>query len=108
MKIEDNLKIIKLIDTYGSLLTSKQLSVITSYYFDNLSLSEIGDNLSISRQAVSDSLSQSIRSLDGYEDKLHLIEKEDILMTRLESIITECDDSRLVNKLTQIIEDIRG
>ena len=108
MKIEDNLKIVRLIDVYGDLLTPKQFSVISSYYFDNLSLSEIGDNLKISRQAVSDSISQSVKALEGYESKLHIIEKEDILMSRLESIIAESDDSRLINKLTQIIQDIRG
>ena len=41
MTIENNLKIIKLIDTYGKLLTDKQLEIISNYYFDNLTLSEI-------------------------------------------------------------------
>ena len=38
MTINDNLEIIKLIDVYGELLTDKQYSIITDYYFDNLFL----------------------------------------------------------------------
>jgi len=34
MIIEDNLKIAKLIDVYGKLLTDKQYQIMTSYYFD--------------------------------------------------------------------------
>ena len=48
MIIDDNLKVAKLIDTYGKLLTDKQYEIMTSYYFDNLSLSEIGDNFGYS------------------------------------------------------------
>lgn len=107
MKIEDNLKIIKLIDTYGSLLTSRQFDVVTSYYFDNLSLSEIGDNYSISRQAVSDSINQSIKALENYEEKLHVISKEDKLIFDLENLLNGCDNETS-NRLKEIIEDIRG
>jgi predicted DNA-binding protein YlxM (UPF0122 family) len=108
MKIEDNLRIASLIDTFGSLLTSKQFSIITSYYFDNLSLSEIGDNFSISRQAVSDSINQSIKALEGYEEKLRIIEKENLLIAKLESIKNKIVDSDLSAQITQIIDDIRG
>lgn len=107
MKIEDNLKIIKLIDTYGSLLTSRQFEVVTSYYFDNLSLSEIGDNYSISRQAVSDSINQSIKALEIYEEKLHVISKEDKLVCKLENLLNDCGNE-MSNRLKEIIEDIRG
>ena len=107
MKIEDNLRVIKLIDTYGSLLTSKQYEIITSYYFDNLSLSEIGDNYNISRQAISDSINQSIKSLEGYEDKLHIIQKDESLLSRLEGVLNDCN-TETCNRLKEIIEDIRG
>ena len=73
MIIEDNLRISKLIDIYGKLLTDKQYQIMTSYYFDNLTLSEIGDNLGISRQAVSDCLSQATRILESYEKKLQIL-----------------------------------
>lgn len=108
MKIEDNLKIVKLIDTYGTLLTTKQFEVMTSYYFDNLSLSEIGDNYNISRQAVSDCISQSIKSLEQYEDKLGLINKENNIIDHLNYIINNCDNSSIVDKANDIIRILRG
>ena len=108
MKIEDNLRIIRLIDTYGLLLTSKQYQIVTSYYFDNLSLSEIGDNYNISRQAVSDCINQSIKALDSYEDKLKVISNTDSLHEKLNLVINDCKDQAVVESLRKIIEDIRG
>ena len=46
MSIENNLEIIKLIDTYGKLLTERQNMIIRDYYFDNLTL-EVWTNDSI-------------------------------------------------------------
>lgn len=106
MSIDENLKIVRLIDTYGSTLTEKQFSIISSYYFDNLTLSEIGENMGISRQAVSDSISQSLKSMLVLEEKLGIIR----LNQDMEDELTEFsrglgqDDS---NKLMQIIEKYR-
>ena len=41
-----------LFDYYGKLLTEKQQRYFSYYYFDNLSLGEIKDNLNISRNAI--------------------------------------------------------
>lgn len=73
MSIDENLKIVRLIDTYGSTLTEKQFSIISSYYFDNLTLSEIGENMGISRQAVSDSINQSLKSMSVLEENLGIL-----------------------------------
>ena len=108
MKIENNIRIIELIDTYGNLLTSRQFDIMSSYFFDNLSLSEIGDNYSISRQAVSDSINQSIRSLETYEEKLQIRDKETRLIAQLQELMTENNAQDLKNKIKSIIDDIRG
>ena len=108
LKIEDSLKVIKLIDTYGALLTTKQYDMITSYYFDNLSLSEIGDNYNISRQAVRFSISQAIKSLEEYEVKLGIIDKQTSMMSKLQELVSDCNDNVVAEKLNKIIEDIRG
>jgi predicted DNA-binding protein YlxM (UPF0122 family) len=108
MKIEDNLKVIKLIDTYGVLLTSRQYEIVSSYYFENLSLSEIGENCGISRQAVSDSLNQSIRILEQYEENLKSIEKSDTIISELTTISKGISDLDVVDKLNRLIDYIRG
>ena len=104
MIIEDNLKIVRLIDTYGALLTSKQLEIMTSYYFDNLTLSEIGDNYNISRQAVSDCLAQATKMLENYEDKLSYLKKYDNLKLRLNNLINSSTNEDVINVISEIME----
>lgn len=108
MKLDDSLRVIKLIDAYGKLLTSKQFEIITSYYFDNLSLSEIGDNYSISRQAVSDSINQSIKALDTFEEKLCMVEKNEDVLRDLELVLTLTNDSAISEKIQEIMVKMRG
>lgn len=106
MKIENNLKNSRLIDVYGNLLTPRQYEMITSYCFDNLSLSEIGYNLGVSRQAVSDSINQSIKALESTEEKLHIVEKMDVVVEELQTLSR--DNPLLSAKIKKIIDDIRG
>lgn len=66
----------ELIDLYGVLLTVNQLNILELYYKEDLSLSEIGEELKITRSAVYDSLKRSIILLEDYEEKLKLNKKE--------------------------------
>ena len=43
---------ILLYDFYGNLLNNKQQECFEAYYFDNLSLQEISENLGVSRNAI--------------------------------------------------------
>ncbi len=54
--MSDNIKVNWLLDHYGELLTSRQKDVLELHYGDDLSLSEIAEELEISRQAVHDSI----------------------------------------------------
>lgn len=108
MKLEDNLKVAKLVDTYGKLLTNKQFEIITSYLNDDLTLSEIADNVGISRQAVNDSINQSIKSLSEYEERLKIIEKEDELFGSLNELKLLLNEDTLIDKIDKIIEIIRS
>ena len=75
MNIEDVTKASLLYDFYGRLLTEKQREVMRLYHEENLSLSEIAQEFSISRQGVHDSLKNAEKALVGYEEKLGLVEK---------------------------------
>ena len=57
--MDEILHLTLLYDFYGELLTEKQKQVFDLHYQDDLSLSEIGEELSISRQAVRDQLKRS-------------------------------------------------
>ena len=75
MKIDDVIQTSLLYDFYGSLLTDRQREVMELYYGENLSLSEIAAEFSISRQGVHDMIRRCNRTLEEYEEKLHLVEK---------------------------------
>ena len=64
-----------LYDFYGPLLSERQREVFELYNEDNLSLSEIGANLGVSRQAVHIAVTKAGAELVGYEEKLGLIAK---------------------------------
>lgn len=57
---------------YAPLLTEKQQSMLEMYCDEDLSLSEIATQLSISRQAVSDNLNRAYDRLDELENHLQL------------------------------------
>lgn len=73
--MDDILHLTLLYDFYGELLTEKQKQVYEMHYQNDLSLSEIAGELSISRQAVRDQLVRTGKILQGYEDTLHLISR---------------------------------
>lgn len=73
--IEEYNYINELLDLYGNLLTDKQKEVLEKYYSYNLSLSEISEELNISRGAVSDLLNHAKSNLISYENALKLNEK---------------------------------
>ena len=59
------------------MLKEKQKKCIESYFFNDLSLTEISENFNISKQAVSNNIKRSILELENYEKKLSLIEQSD-------------------------------
>ena len=64
-----------LYDFYGELLTKHQKEVYEQFILDDLSLSEIAESAGISRQGVHDLIRRCQKSLEGYEEKLHLVER---------------------------------
>ena len=66
---------ISLFDIYKELLTEKQQAYFTSYYFDDLTLSEIAEEKKVSRNAVFDQVKKVIIALEDYESKLGLFKK---------------------------------
>lgn len=75
---------VKLLDLYGSILTSRQRDVAENYYHYDLSLAEIADNLNISRQAVMDALNKAIASLHSFEEKLGFCKKSEKVLGLLD------------------------
>ncbi|MBQ8860024.1 MAG: YlxM family DNA-binding protein [Ruminococcus sp.] len=103
--MEKNLEISLLFDFYKEMLTPTQQEAISLYYNDDLSLGEVADILSISRQGVRDALTRAKKSLYNFEEKLSLCERFSKTQNGLESIISLADtlcgyDDEAVKKLS--------
>lgn len=82
--MEKRIYLNKLYDCYRELFTDKQKEYFEAYYWDNLSLSEIGENNDVSRNAVYNQLKLIEEKLIDYEDKLNLEKKREKLLRELE------------------------
>ncbi len=104
MDIDNNIRVTKLIDVYGELLTDKQLQICQMYYFDNLTLAEIGEVLQISRQAVSDCIEKSTKNLNEFELKIGKIKLIENINNQLKTLAKKYNDNSLTKDISSIID----
>ena len=72
----ESLERILLFDYYGDLLTERQKICFDMHYNQDLSLSEIAQELSISRQAVHDTLTRTEQLLKNKEAKTGCVRRD--------------------------------
>lgn len=96
MKVEEKNLLIKLFDAYGGVLSEGQKEIMSLYINFDLTVSEIAENLGVSRQAVKDSVSKAVKKLYDYEEKLSFVKRIDALLEENET---------LKNRLSKIEED---
>lgn len=72
---EKNMQYSLLLDFYGELLPPAQRDMIDLYYNEDLSLSEIAEQVGITRQGVRDSVRRSEEALASYEEKLGMAKR---------------------------------
>lgn len=97
MNMEYRDYIIILYDYYGELFNEKQKRYFEDYYFNNLSLGEISDNIGISRNAIHKVITSVSEKLIFYEDRLGLYKKN----VKFKSILSEIKDEDLRKKLEE-------
>ena len=84
--LEQRVRLGRLFDAYGCLLTEKQQKCLELYFCDDLSLAEIADELEVSRQAIHDLIKRVEHTLERYESKLALLARDDHDKKLLEEI----------------------
>lgn len=89
--LSERLTIVRLIEAYGSLLTTRQMALLQLYYLDDFSLGEIADRLEITRQAVFDSLRRSVEELHRLEGSLHVLATGDHKSRQREHVASRLD-----------------
>ena len=102
-KMNDIFKQVMLYDFYGELLTKHQKEIYEQAILEDLSLGEIAKEAGISRQGVQDLVRRCDRTLQGYEEKLHLLEK---FLTIKEKI--HCMNEILDSASTQDVDGLRA
>ena len=76
--------LVMLYDFYGELFSERQREYFEEYYFNNLSLAEIGDNFGVSRNAVHKVIQGVEEKLKFYEEKLGLYKKNRVICDIIE------------------------
>ena len=90
--MEQFLYLSELFDLYGALLTERQQRCLELHLYEDFSLSEIGEELGISRQAVYDNIHRAEAAMKSYEAKLGLAaryESERAVLSELDQSIAE-------------------
>ena len=95
-----------LYDFYGELLTERQQQVYESVVLEDYSLSEVAEELGISRQGVHDMIKRCNHTLEEYEGKLHLVEKFARIKHMISQINLLTDDVRIRQLSNEIIEEL--
>lgn len=96
--METRVQMNNLYDYYKELLTEKQREYFEQYFFDNLTLAEIAQNLDVSRNAVHKQLKEVEEKLLFYEEKLNLWEKRKKIEAMIESL-----DERIKEQIIELI-----
>ncbi len=107
MKMDKIYEQTMLFDFYGELLTEHQRRIYEDVVYHDMSLGEIAEEQGISRQGVHDLIKRCDRILQGYENKLHLVErfaKAKQTVTQIERLTMdgEADSAQIKENLTLI------
>ena len=98
-----------LYDFYGELLTDHQKEIYEQFVLEDLSLSEIAETAGISRQGVHDLIKRCNKILEGYEAKLHLVEKFLSVKEKVEkmnSLLEKESEDELIQNIRTIAGEI--
>ena len=111
---EKNLNISLLLDFYGDILSERQNDMLSMYYNEDCSLSEIAETFSISRQGVRSVLKKGETILTDMENKLHLAsrfikirDKSTELASELLIINSNINNEEISNKIHFLINEIK-
>ncbi len=98
-----------LLDFYGGLLTERQQYVMGCHYEEDLSLSEIAQELNVSRQAAYDIIKRSEKILRGYEQELGLLERflsQKQRLTDIRQLLIKHEDDVDIRTAINMIDDL--
>ena len=102
----DALQMSLLFDYYAELLSEKQRTCFDLYYNQDLSLSEIAQELGVTRQSVHDSISRAEASLTELERVTGCIARDRRLSQALEKVRDLCGELQTIPDARVLAEKI--
>ncbi len=100
-----------LYDFYGELLTAHQRKIYEDAVYNDLSPSEIAQEQGISRQGIHDLIKRCNGILEGYEKKLHLVERFNEIKSKVQEMNALAEDEtvgqeRLRREIKKLSDEI--
>lgn len=83
-----------LFDFYGELLTPHQQKIYSEAVFNDLSLAELSAEEGITRQGVHDLIKRCDKLMEGYEEKLKLVDKFQTIRKEVSNLSMLIDSSK--------------
>lgn len=101
--MDKGIQISMLLELYGKLLTETQADTVDLYYNQNLSLSEIAEELNITRQGVRKNLVYAEKKLFDFEEKLSFLKQKLENSEIIKEVIEKIEDDVLKDKLSKLL-----
>lgn len=109
--LEQRLYLAQLYDIYGPLLTEKQQQCLEMHLLEDFSMSEIGEELGVSRQAVYDILHRSEQIMADYEAKLGLagrVAKRQRELSEIYDALAALDEGSFSHAMPEILQRLES
>ena len=103
--MEEKIRRGRLYDFYGELLSEHKRKIYELYVIDDLSLTEIADEMGMTKQGVSDQIKRSTAAMDEYETVLRLCERFERIGERLDRIRERAEESGL-DEIAALVDEI--
>lgn len=100
MSLEKTKRINLLLDVYSNMLTDKQKEIMDMYYGYDLSLSEIAQELNVTRTAVFDLIKRTTALLEKYEANIQMLALKEKLYEAIEDF-----PNKEKTKILEILQD---
>ena len=103
--MKDKIRRGRLYDFYGELLSEHKRKIFELYVIDDLSLTEIADEMDMTKQGVSNLIKRSTAAMEEYESALRLCERFERIEDRLDVIRRIAAENGL-DEISALVDEI--
>ena len=105
MQIEEHIKLSKLFDVYGNLLSQRQFEVFDKYLNLDIGESEQAKLSGESRQSIYDAINKAKKQLIAFEEKCKIVEHNEFMMSKIRQVKINLENND-INSSLKIIDEL--